>query len=221
MRGAGIGKRTFDVFVGGLLCLLALPVILVTATGAAVTLRAWPFFAQRRVGRDGRVFQFVKLRTLPVHAPRYAGKYELGHLEVPAFCKLLRLLHLDELPQLYLVVSGRMSLVGPRPEMPYLHEQLDLGFAARRTGVRPGCTGLWQVSDHCHEMIFEHPEFDEHYLRNRSLRLDLWILGRTMRLMVPVHNKRLVSLREISGWVNVESPSEERSAEPILQSIEA
>jgi lipopolysaccharide/colanic/teichoic acid biosynthesis glycosyltransferase len=221
MRGAEIGKRTFDVVAGGALCLLALPVIVISAAGAAISLRAWPFFTQERVGRDGRIFRFVKLRTLPVHTPPYAGKYELGHLDVPAFCKLLRLLHLDELPQLYLVVLGWMSLVGPRPEMPYLHEQLDPAFAAYRTSVRPGCTGLWQISDHCHEMIFEHPEFDEHYLRNRSLRLDAWILGRTLRLMIPVHDKRLVSLGEIAEWVDISAPSEERPAEKVLQSVEA
>jgi lipopolysaccharide/colanic/teichoic acid biosynthesis glycosyltransferase len=218
VRTTDIAKRAFDVFVAGTLCVAAIPVIAVSAFGAAISLRAWPFFTQRRVGRDGRAFRFVKLRTLPRETPRYASKYEIDQSSIPPFCKLLRLLHVDELPQLFLVVSGRMSLVGPRPEMPHLHGELDPIFAERRTSVRPGCSGLWQVSSHCHEMIFEHPEFDDHYLENRTMRLDLWILSRTARLMIPTSNRRLVSLREVpafSGYV------EERQPESNLQSVEA
>jgi lipopolysaccharide/colanic/teichoic acid biosynthesis glycosyltransferase len=121
-------------------------------------------------------------------------------LKLPAFSRALRQLHLDELPQLWLVVIGKMSLVGPRPEMPYLHEQYDPGFARRRSTVRPGCTGAWQVSEHCDQMIFEHPEFDEFYLRNRSLRFDLWIVVRTIRLLLPVRDRRLTSLEALPNW---------------------
>ena len=198
-------KRAFDVVVGSVLVIATLPVLVVGAIGTAIALRAWPFFTQVRVGADGQPFHFIKLRTLPVHAPKYTSKYELAHLHVPRFSDALRRLHLDELPQLFLVVIGKMSLVGPRPEMPYLHAQLSPEFARLRTSVRPGCTGLWQVSQHCDQMIHEHPEFDERYLAAHSLRLDLWIILRTLRLMLPATDKRLVSLAELPEWATTDA----------------
>jgi lipopolysaccharide/colanic/teichoic acid biosynthesis glycosyltransferase len=106
----------------------------------------------------------VKLRTLPSNFPRYAVKHELAGLRLPWISRTLRKLHLDELPQLALVVLGKMSLVGPRPEMPHLYPAFDPEFAVKRTTVRPGCTGLWQISDQCDGMIYEHPEFDDYYV---------------------------------------------------------
>ena len=126
----------------------------------------------------------MKLRTLPPTAPPYASKYEIQDLPVPWFPALLRRLHLDELPQLFLVPIGQMSLVGPRPEMGVLHDQVDSAFATRRTRVRPGCTGLWQISDKVGLAIREATEFDDYYLRHWSIRLDTWVLVRTVRLLV-------------------------------------
>src|SRR5258708_31523202 len=103
MTGEGfeqVGKRLFDIIVGSALLLLALPAIVFCALGVLLTLRTVPFFAQRRVGRNGETFTFIKLRTLPRTAPKYADKYSLGTLTLPWFTSLLRRLHLDELPQL-------------------------------------------------------------------------------------------------------------------------
>ena len=191
--------------VGSVLVIATLPVLVVGAIGTAIALRAWPFLTQVRVGADGQPFHFIKLRTLPVHAPKYPSNYELAHLHVPRFSDALRRLHLDELPRLFLVVSGKMSLVGPRPEVPYLHAQLSPEFARLRTSVRPGCTGLWQVSQHCDQMIHEHPEFDECYVAAHSLRLDLWIILRTLRLMLSATDKRLVSLAELPEWATTDA----------------
>ena len=190
-------KRTVDIVVGAALCAVAVPVVVVAALVITVLLRCSPFFVQDRIGADGRRFRFVKLRTLPPDVDPYADKYALDDVDVPRFCTSLRRLHLDELPQLALVVTGRMSLVGPRPEMPRLHEELDPAFAAARTGVRPGCTGLWQVGDQCDLLIGEAPEFDELYLRHRSLRLDAWILWRTAVMIVV---GRTVPLDRIPLW---------------------
>ena len=211
------GKRAFDVIVGTVLVIATLPILIVGAIGTTIALRAWPFFTQVRVGADGQPFKFIKLRTLPVHAPKYTSKYELAHLHVPRFSDTLRRLHLDELPQLYLVVIGKMSLVGPRPEMPYLHAQLSPTFAELRTSVRPGCTGLWQVSQHCDQMIHEHPEFDERYLAAHSFRLDLWIIMRTLRLLLPARDKRLVSLTDLPEWA---APNSARTTITLDQSRE-
>ena len=177
-------KRLMDIVVGGLLALLAIPTIVVCAVVLTITLRAFPFFVQRRVGRDGREFRLVKLRTLPAGTPPYVDKYRLAKVDIPPFARLLRRLHLDELPQLFLVPLGRMSLVGPRPEMPSLHRRLPASFASLRTSVRPGCTGLWQIGRHSDGLIGETPFYDEFYLSHRSAALDVWILAQTVRLMV-------------------------------------
>lgn len=195
-----IVKRTIDIVVASILLVATLPFILLAAIATAVTLRAWPFFTQDRVGRNGKTFRFVKLRTLPTHAPRYTGKYELTELHLPWFSRNLRRLHLDELPQLLLVVVGKMSLVGPRPEMQYLHDEFDPLTAEARTSVRPGCTGLWQVSSHNDGMIYEHLEFDRHYLAHASPRLDAWIVWQTLRVVTPIGGKRLDSLNELPDW---------------------
>lgn len=191
--------RAFDLVVGSILLVLALPVILVTAIGSAVALRAWPFFVQDRVGRDGELFRFVKVRTLPPSTNAYADKYALSEVAIPTFTRLLRALHLDELPQLALVVTGRMSLVGPRPEMPGLSAQLPRHVARSRTLVRPGLTGLWQVSERCDGLIVEAPEFDAHYVQHHTVRLDLWIIAQTVVKIVR-GGKGSITLADVPAW---------------------
>lgn len=191
-------RRTFDVVLSVTLLLVVLPVILVTAVGSAVSLRAWPFFTQYRVGRGGDYFRFVKVRTLRPDVPGYTDKHRLDQSRIPAFCRLLRSLHLDELPQLLLVAQGKMSLVGPRPEMAYLHESMPDGFAELRTSVRPGCTGLWQISEASVGLIGDAPEYDRFYLANRSLRLDLWVLYRTALHMLGLG--RALTLLDVPAW---------------------
>ena len=158
------GKRVFDLAVAIILLVITLPVLVLSALGSAISLRAWPFFTQERVGHSGERFRFLKVRTLPAVVPRYVDKHQLDLARVPAFCRLLRRLHLDELPQLFLVIRGRMSLVGPRPEMAHLHDGLPEDFQRLRTSVRPGCTGLWQISDSCTDLIGMSPEYDRYYL---------------------------------------------------------
>jgi lipopolysaccharide/colanic/teichoic acid biosynthesis glycosyltransferase len=177
-------KRTIDVGLGTLGACLAIPVVLLLAVGVMLSLRTWPFFVQRRVGLDGRLIPVLKLRTLPLSTPRSASKYELADVEIPWFTQLLRRTHLDELPQLFLVPVGLMSLVGPRPALPAFHAFGDRRFADERTAVRPGCTGLWQISRASAGLIWEAPQYDRHYLEHASLGLDVWILWRTALLVV-------------------------------------
>ena len=192
-------KRVVDVVVGSALAVLAIPVIAGLALVMAWSLRCSPFFVQQRVGRDGRLFRFWKLRTLPKAAPAYADKYAIERIPIPRMARFLRSTHLDELPQLFLVPLGLMSLVGPRPEMPQLHQSGDKAFARARTSVRPGCTGLWQVSVAYHRLIWEAPEYDLAYPRLRNLRLDLWILWRTVAMTLG--RSRPVTLDDLPSWV--------------------
>lgn len=209
-------RRVLDLVVGSVAVVLAVPVIVLVATGSAIALRAWPFFIQDRVGRNGELFRFVKVRTLPVAVPSYIDKHQLDTRQIPAFCRLLRRLHLDELPQLFLVLSGRMSLVGPRPEMAYLHEQMPRGFQRHRTSIRPGCTGLWQVSTSCADLIGVSPEYDRYYLAHRSVRLDTWVLVRTMGKMVG--KRRSVTFDDLPSWAGKPVPADGGlAAEPAYQ----
>jgi lipopolysaccharide/colanic/teichoic acid biosynthesis glycosyltransferase len=192
-------KRVTDVVGATLLAFALLPLMLMLAAGLAISLGGvWPFFVQERVGRGGRRFRMVKLRTLPVSTPRYATKYTLDTTSLPWLARTLRRRHLDELPQLFLVITGRMSLVGPRPEQPDQAADLAVGFNIRRTSVRPGCTGLWQISHRSVGLIGESPVYDDTYVADASLRLDLWILVRTLRLFVAASS--MIDLVDVPAW---------------------
>lgn len=181
------GKRAFDVTVGTVLAAVATPAIVVLATFQAISLRTTrPFFVQDRIGQYGRLFRFPKIRTLPPNAPKYADKRAIEEVSIPWLSQKMRDLHLDELPQLYLVLTGEMSLVGPRPEMAFLHDQMHAGFATARTTVRPGLTGLWQISEAWSDLILETPDYDLFYLRHRSWWMDLWILWHTALQMLGI-----------------------------------
>lgn len=195
---AELSRRALDVAVASVLLVLTLPVLLLVLLGCAISLRANPIFVQERVGHRGRPFRFLKVRTLPLTAPAYTDKHHLDLKAVPAFCRLVRNLHLDEIPQLLLVLIGRMSLVGPRPEMRCLHDTMDPDFATRRTSVRPGCTGIWQVSEASRGLIRDAPAYDDFYLEHRTLRLDAWILYRTARKMLGA--RRPVDLSAVPSW---------------------
>lgn len=190
-------KRMFDVLVASALLVLALPLTLVFALAVWVLLQAPPFFTQTRIGRDGQPFRFMKIRTLPLTAPAYADKYAIGEVRTPPFCRFLRSTHLDELPQLLLVLRGEMSLVGPRPEMPHLHEQFGASQRMARERLLPGCAGIWQASVDNDRLIFEAPEYDLFYADHASWRLDLWVLWRTAALML---GGRRVSIDDVPAW---------------------
>jgi lipopolysaccharide/colanic/teichoic acid biosynthesis glycosyltransferase len=174
-RHGRASKRIFDLVLGASLAVVTFPVVVVLCVASAISYRAWPLFTQPRLGRNGVPFTFVKIRSLPTTTPSDVDKYELEDAINTRFGAFVRRHHLDELPQLWLVVTGKMSLVGPRPEMPELSATFDPDFVAERLTVRPGCTGLWQVSTAVAGLIGEATEFDLHYVRNWTLRLDVWI----------------------------------------------
>lgn len=212
-----VSKRMLDVVVGTVLALAVTPLIVLLACLLAVQYRTSPFFVQQRLGRAGRPFRIVKLRTLPPDAPAYADKYALRDMALPTLPGLLRRLHLDELPQLWLVPFGRMSLVGPRPEMAFLHDRLPRSVAEERVSVRPGCTGLWQVSVHAGELILEHPEYDLAYVARPGLRLDLWIMWHTLRMLCG--GDRRVSLDALPAWAT--TPTTRRGATQQPETVSA
>lgn len=178
------GRRIPEAAAAAVLLAAAIPAILLAAVVSALTYRAWPFFVQDRVGRGGRRFRLLKVRSLPPGTHPYADKYSIRARSLPRHMVHMRKLHLDELPQLWHVVTGEMAFVGPRPEMPNLHARLPERFAAERVSVTPGLTGLWQISPHCNLLIGDRTEYDRLYIQHRNASFDLWILWRTLLKIV-------------------------------------
>ncbi len=137
-------------------------------------------FQQSRVGRDGKIFEIYKFRTMHGGVEPYAVAPRDGSdPRITAFGRWLRLTSLDELPQLYNVLKGEMSLVGPRPEMSFIVETYD-DWQRRRLSVKPGITGLWQILGRKDLPMHENLQYDFYYIRNRSLGHDLSIMLRTV-----------------------------------------
>ena len=138
-----------------------------------------PWFVHERIGRDGRPFSMIKLRTLRGDV----GAYEEAPRgpddpRITPYGRWLRATSIDELPQLWNVLRGEMSIVGPRPEMPFIVDRYD-EWQRRRLAVKPGITGLWQILGRKDLPMHENLQYDFYYIRNRSLALDASILLRT------------------------------------------
>jgi exopolysaccharide biosynthesis polyprenyl glycosylphosphotransferase len=138
------------------------------------------FFKQKRVGRDGREFWMWKYRTMTCDAPAYAvAPTEEDDPRITRFGQWLRKTSLDEIPQFINVLKGNMSLVGPRPEMPFIVTKYT-GWERRRLDVKPGITGLWQVIGRKNLPLHLNMQYDLYYIKNQSFMLDLEILLRTV-----------------------------------------
>jgi len=181
-------KRAVDLTAGSLLLLLATPVITLCAVLVKATSPGPVFYRQERVGRGFERFTLWKLRTMQVDAEPESREV-LAALDDPRLTPvgaLLRRYRLDELPQLFNVLGGSMSLVGPRPERPgfvlrYLEE---VPGYAERFSVAPGLTGLAQVNGEYHSSARNKLRYDLAYIANYSLWLDLSILVRTVKIVV-------------------------------------
>jgi len=173
-------KRALDVTISAA---LLVPLAFLFAVVAALVKATSPgpmLFVQGRIGKDGQVFPMYKFRTMYWDAPRYS--YSPGAGDDPRITpvgRYLRRASLDELPQLVNVLLGHMSLVGPRPEMPFIVAQYT-PLQRRRLSVKPGITGLWQLSADRAFPIHENIEYDLYYVRHRSLFMDVAILLHTL-----------------------------------------
>ena len=184
-------KRLFDVLVAAFLLLLALPVMMLTAILIVLEDGFSVFYRQERVGLDGRLFKVIKFRSMFNDAesdgkPRWAT---LDDDRVTRVGRLIRKLRIDELPQLYNVLVGDMSLVGPRPERPYFVDQLtrDIPFYAVRHSVKPGLTGWAQVMYQYGATVedsVQKLQYDLYYVKNHTLFLDILILFQTVGVVL-------------------------------------
>jgi lipopolysaccharide/colanic/teichoic acid biosynthesis glycosyltransferase len=177
-------KRAFDLFGGIVLLALLAPLLIIAALLVKFTSRGSVFFRQDRAGKDGRIFRVTKFRTMRGgRKPDPLEIVPLDHPEITPVGRLLRRLKFDELPQLFHVVTGEMSLVGPRPTLPDQAAAYD-EFRRRRLLLRPGVTGLAQVYGNSLMPWDERILYDVAYVRRCSLGLDLHVLLRTIRVLV-------------------------------------
>ncbi|MBW3660433.1 MAG: exopolysaccharide biosynthesis polyprenyl glycosylphosphotransferase [Gemmatimonadetes bacterium] len=172
-------KEAFDLVASVVLLVLSAPAWIVSAIAIRWESGSPVLFAQQRVGRDGKPFRVLKFRTMSGDAAPYASSPP-GDVDpkITRVGRILRKTGLDELPQLINVIRGEMSLVGPRPEMPHLVQQYGPVERLRLT-VKPGVTGLWQLSADRHAEIHENIEYDLYYVHHQSLLLDALILLET------------------------------------------
>lgn len=172
-------KRVCDFGGAALLLVLASPLFLLLAILIKLDSKGPALFRQERVGLNGRRFRMVKFRTMYTDAPVYDySPKESRDSRITCLGRFLRRTSLDELPQLLNVLTGSMSLVGPRPEMPFIVE----GYSERhsqRLQVKPGITGLWQLSGDRAYLIHENIEYDLYYIQHRNFFMDLAILLHT------------------------------------------
>jgi exopolysaccharide biosynthesis polyprenyl glycosylphosphotransferase len=169
-------RRSLDIVVAGGILLLSLPLLAVSALLVKLTSPGPVLFSQQRIGKGGRPFSIHKIRTMHADAPKYAVHPQAASdARMFPVGRWLRRLSIDELPQLWNVLKGEMSLVGPRPEMPFIVERYNEAQRQRLT-VTPGVTGLWQISADRAFCIHENMYYDLYYVENRSLSLDFAIL---------------------------------------------
>jgi lipopolysaccharide/colanic/teichoic acid biosynthesis glycosyltransferase len=203
-----VAKRTMDIIGGALGLLIGSPLLLLIALTVKLSSKGPILFRQQRVGQYGAPFVFLKFRSMYVnndsrihkeyvsrliagqaeHKPSNGngqGVYKLrGDPRVTRVGMFLRKTSLDELPQFYNVLKGEMSLVGPRPSIPYEVEAYDVWHRRRVLEAKPGITGLWQVNGRSRVTFDEMVRLDVRYSSARSLWLDLKILMRTPRAVI-------------------------------------
>ncbi|MBW5424490.1 exopolysaccharide biosynthesis polyprenyl glycosylphosphotransferase [Streptomyces sp. BG9H] len=188
-RGTSVGKRLLDITVAGSLLLVAAPVLAVCALVLRAVEGPGVIFRQERVGKDGRLFTLLKFRThRPADPQEAATRWSVAdERRMNAFCRFLRSTSLDELPQLWNVLRGDMSLVGPRPERPFFVAQFSQTYPdyARRHRMPTGITGLAQIHGlRGDTSIEDRCRFDNAYIDSWSFWQDMCILLRTLGVLL-------------------------------------
>jgi exopolysaccharide biosynthesis polyprenyl glycosylphosphotransferase len=172
-------KRILDVVASLALMIPGAPLFLILGLLIKLDSKGPVFFRQERIGKNGKPFLMYKLRTMKTSASPY--QYSPDQSTDPRITrigKFLRRTSLDELPQLFNILRGMMSLVGPRPEMPFIVQQYTAQHR-HRLQVKPGLTGLWQLSGDRAFLIHENIEYDLYYIRHRNFFMDLAVLLHT------------------------------------------
>jgi lipopolysaccharide/colanic/teichoic acid biosynthesis glycosyltransferase len=176
--------RLVDVAGSVVILVLALPVMVAAAALIKLTSPGPVLYRQERVGKDGRLFTLYKFRTMIDGAEKHVGPVWAARDDerITPLGRILRRTRLDELPQLYNILRGDMSLVGPRPERPYFVERHQ-ALQGVRLAVKPGLTGLAQVRSFYDLKPAHKVKYDYLYIQNRSVLLNVYILLRTIPVL--------------------------------------
>ena len=186
-----ICKRTIDIIGAGLGLILLSPIIAIVACAVKVTSKGPVFFSQKRVGKNGELFEMYKFRSMVVNAEELKENLEdKNEMSGPMFKikddpritkvgKFIRKTSIDELPQLWNVLKGDMSLVGPRPSLPKEVEQFD-NWMFKRLSVRPGLTCYWQVSGRNNIDFEDWMKLDVKYVEERNFWIDIKLIFKTV-----------------------------------------
>ncbi len=197
-----VAKRGFDIICSVAGGILLMPVFLLIAMAIKIDSRGPVLYVHTRLGKDGKPFRFYKFRSMIVDSDKddlrkeTMGKFINGHYvndngstkivdeaKVTRVGKLLRRFSIDEFPQLYNVVKGDMSLVGPRPCLPYEWNEYD-EWHKKRLSVIPGCTGLWQVTGRSKVGFNDMVILDLYYIQNSSFQFDIKLIFQTLPVMM-------------------------------------
>jgi lipopolysaccharide/colanic/teichoic acid biosynthesis glycosyltransferase len=195
---AQMTRRALDLVVAGAISVLTAPLVALLALAVRLESPGHPIYTQARVGRDGELFEIYKLRTM-VRGAEFSGAglaIQAGDDRITRIGRFLRRYSLDELPNLWNVLRGEMSIIGPRPTLQVQVEQ----YTERERGrlaVKPGITGWAQVNGRASLPWSERIELDLWYVEHRTLALDLEILMRTVRMVV---TGRGLYKGETGGW---------------------
>lgn len=177
-------KRMMDISVSGVLLIALLPLFLLISLLIRATSPGPSLILQKRVGERGRIFTMYKFRTMYKSAELYEHSPVLYmDTRVTTLGRILRRTSLDELPQLYNVFLGTMSLIGPRPEMPFIVDTYK-PWQKIRLLVKPGLSGMWQICGRKDRPLLENIEYDLYYIEHQSLFLDIAIMVRTIPTLI-------------------------------------
>jgi lipopolysaccharide/colanic/teichoic acid biosynthesis glycosyltransferase len=175
-----IAKRVIDLIVSAFMMVLIAPLLFMIAFVIKLDSPGPALFVQKRVGKNGEVFNIYKFRSMFADVPRYdISPATSNDPRLTRIGRFIRQTSLDELPQLMNVFLGNMSLVGPRPEMSFIVQNYT-PEQRQRLEVLPGITGLWQLSADRASQIHENIQYDLYYIRNRGIFMDIAILVHTL-----------------------------------------
>ena len=190
-RLSSLAKRVFDIVVAAVLLLLTLPVIMLTAVAIKLESRGPIFYKQERVGKNGRIFNVIKFRSMRTDAeadgkPMWAASNDE---RVTRVGRIIRKLRIDEVPQFWNILKGEMNFVGPRPERPHFVTQLatEISYYEHRHLVAPGLTGWAQIKYPYGASVndaIQKLQYDLYYIKNQSLTLDLVIVFETVKTVL-------------------------------------
>jgi exopolysaccharide biosynthesis polyprenyl glycosylphosphotransferase len=177
-------KRLMDISLSLIGLVIGLPIWILIVILVRMDSKGNAMFVQERSGKNGKIFKMYKFRTMPLSAKKYAkAPIKANDKRITKIGRFLRKTSLDELPQLINVLKGDMSLIGPRPEMPFIVETYSK-WQRKRLEVKPGLTGLWQILGRKDLPLHENIEYDFYYIQNQSFLLDLVILIRTVGAVI-------------------------------------